>query len=220
MFESKRRDVVIPQAEHSRLTGALAYHWGNDDFDKPPHFDGFVVGATLHDRGYGEHDDDPIGRVPRERWLAIQKRGVERSCPDPVADIVAVRHIKRLLSYDDTPERRALAATAEARIESRLRETDITRDAVEWMDRVMDLLDGITFDFGFEAPTRSMRSIRPRYRSGETVSVHYALESGGIVTVDPWPFGVDRIEGYILGYEASEYPKRLAPIMVTYVVRG
>ena len=79
MFRSKRRDVVIPQSEHSRMTGMLAYHWGNDDFDKPPHFDSFVLGASLHDRGYGEYDNDPIGGVPAERWLAIQQRGVNHS---------------------------------------------------------------------------------------------------------------------------------------------
>ncbi len=219
MFKSRNRDVVTPQSEHSRLTGMLAYHWGNEEFDKPPHFDSFVLGVTLHDRGYGEYDDDPIGGVPIERWIALQKRGVERSYSDPVADIVAVRHIRRLLGYDGTPERRALMTTADRRIESRLRETDITRDDVEWMDRITNLLDSITFDFGFETPAQSTRPICPRYGSDETISVSYALETGGIVTVDPWPFRVDRIEGYVLGYEARGYPQRLAPILIEFLVR-
>lgn len=219
MFRSKRRDVVIPQSEHSRMTGTLAYHWGNNDFDKPRHFDSFVLGVSLHDRGYGEYDNDPIGGVPAERWLAIQKRGVEHSYPDPIADIIAVRHIRRLLSYGDTQERRALTAVADTRIADRLQETDVTHDDVEWMDRITNLLDSITFDFAFEVPTRSTRSICPRYRSEETVALDYVLESGGIVTVDPWPFGVDRIEGYIHGYEASGYPDRLAPLAITFAVQ-
>ena len=68
MFRSRRRAVIFPQAEHMRLAGALAAHWGNGRFPRPPlDFLSFTLGVALHYRGYGLFDDDPLGAMSDER---------------------------------------------------------------------------------------------------------------------------------------------------------
>ena len=84
VFRSVRRQVVYPQAEHARLAAALAPHWGNDPFARPPlPFRSFVGGVALHDRGYGQLDADAIGEVDADRWIAIQEAGFAPIGDDP-----------------------------------------------------------------------------------------------------------------------------------------
>ena len=80
MFKSKTRPLVLPQSEHARLAGLLAYHWGNADFDRPAlDFASFVKGVAEHDRGYGVYDNAPIDGVSRrhatisyrDNWLIL-----------------------------------------------------------------------------------------------------------------------------------------------------
>lgn len=45
----------------------------------PLPFESWVRGVTLHDRGYGELDDDPIGETSQERWAGeIETGGFSR----------------------------------------------------------------------------------------------------------------------------------------------
>ena len=69
MFKSKKRAITIPQSEHARLAGYLAYHWGNADVAPPP-LDrvAFASGVTNHDRGYGHLDSMAIGEVDDAIW--------------------------------------------------------------------------------------------------------------------------------------------------------
>ncbi len=77
MFRSKRHPVVVPQAEHARMAGAIAAVRANPP---PLPFESFVRGVALHDRGYGELDDDEIGATSPERWADVERRGfTERS---------------------------------------------------------------------------------------------------------------------------------------------
>src|SRR5437763_10962190 len=94
MFRSRRRDVVFPQTEHAAFSAGIALHWA----DRPNvPFDSFVRGVALHDRGYGELDTDEIGVVPRGRWLKIQLAGFGVHDEDPVVDVVASLHVRRLV---------------------------------------------------------------------------------------------------------------------------
>lgn len=100
MFRSKRRPVVYPQAEHARLAGTIAANWRREDVPLP--FESFVRGVTLHDRGYGELDSDPIGGTTPERWAEIQTRGFRMRSGDEVTDLVVALHIRRLIGDDAT----------------------------------------------------------------------------------------------------------------------
>jgi hypothetical protein len=98
MFRSTERPVVYSQAEHARLAAVIAQAWGNAEYSRPPlPLDSFVRGVLLHDRGYGELDNDPIGEVGNERWLEIMRRGFAAEDGDPVVDLVAMLHIRRLV---------------------------------------------------------------------------------------------------------------------------
>ena len=55
---------MYPEAEHQRLAGVVAAAWGNDEVKRPPlPFESWVRGVAVHDRAYGELDEDLIGAV-------------------------------------------------------------------------------------------------------------------------------------------------------------
>src|SRR5512143_1318373 len=99
MFRSRARDVVYPQAEHQRLAGVVAAQWAEPPLEP---FDSFVHGVATHDRGYGELDADPIGGVAMERWLVIQRAGIEAQ-GDAIVDLVVAMHSFRLVSTVPMP---------------------------------------------------------------------------------------------------------------------
>src|SRR5581483_2916422 len=98
----------------------------------------FVRGVALHDRGYGELDNDPIGGVPRERWLEIQRRGFGERDDDPIVDLVASMHILRLVR-GAVPE----FEDALPRLRERAGVDEATALAV---DEITNLCDRISFD--------------------------------------------------------------------------
>ncbi len=108
----------MPQSEHSRLAGALAFSWGNAQFDTPPFPRlSFVQGIALHDRGYGYLDRLPIGEASEEAWLDVTRRGFDMPSNDPIADVLTRLHLLRLVSSRSTPARSALAQEMKAVIE-------------------------------------------------------------------------------------------------------
>jgi hypothetical protein len=196
MFKSRRRPVVFPQAEHARFAGALALNWA----ELPPlPFASFVRGVADHDRGYGELDDDPLGEVGEERWLAIQRRGFAPRGEDAVVDLVVALHVRRLIcegpAYDE----------ADAVVESLLKATGIAREDAEAADAVTNVCDVISFEFCFES--RSEREVRG-YR--------LELDGEGTITVDPWPFAAPQLLWLVDAFEAEGYPQRLVPVVTPF----
>jgi len=171
----------------------------------------------LHDRGYDPQDNDPIGDVPRERWLEIQQRGIERRCDDPVADIVALLHVRRLVSWNaDLADAESTMARADERITERLAETDFTRKDFEWADRITNFIDMLAFFFAFETPKEHTLAISPHVDWDATVDVTFHVGEKGDVWVDPWVFRVESIEGFVLGYQADGYPDKLEPELIPF----
>jgi len=122
LFKSKTRDIVIPQAEHAKLSGILAYNWGNEEFDKPAFdFNSFVEGVKYHDIGYGEYDNSPLGELTLEQWADLTFKGTEISFDNPVVDIVTKLHLKRLLGDDNVKIRGEILNNIEKSVEERLR---------------------------------------------------------------------------------------------------
>jgi hypothetical protein len=216
MFKSKIRNLTIPQAEHARLAGTIAYHWGNADIP-PPAIDpvAFAAGVTTHDRGYGLLDTMGIGEVDEAVWLATQRRGVQMTDANPVTDTVALLHLRRLLSHGEGADVAALIALAEDRIARNIAQTDATRQQFDQADTITELCDNISFKFCFEEPTQFTGTVFAGDAPRE-IQVH--VLDGGTVQLDPWPLSVPVLRGFILGYALNGYPDHLQPILIDYAI--
>lgn len=218
MFRSKRRQVVIPQLEHSRLAGSLALHWGNDTFERPPiDRDSWLAGVTFHDRGYGALDAFAIGEMAEEQWLDLMRASFSRTQHDPAADLIVKLHVRRLLGNEGAPPRQALAAAFDEEIRTWAHTHGLALAAFQRIDRITNFVDRIAFDFSFEAPASGKVAVHPGNDSDQMVELHYSID-GAAIRVHPWPFAVTGYAGFILGYQADGYPQRLEPLIVPYQV--
>jgi hypothetical protein len=192
---------VFPQAEHARFAGAIALGWA--DGPALP-FSSFVRGVADHDRGYGEHDDDPIGGVMGEdRWLAIQRRGFAPRGEDPVVDLVVALHVRRLIGEGEAFDE------VDALIPSLLEAAGVTREEAEAADAITNVCDVVSFEFCFEEPNE--RDVR---------GFHVAVDGEGGVEIDPWPLALPRLVGLVTAFEADGYPERLVPVVVPFELSG
>jgi hypothetical protein len=203
VFPSRRRPVIFPQADHARFSAAIALAWGNDDFPRPPlPFDAFVRGVALHDRGYGELDNDPLLQTPRERWIEIQRNGFRPRGVEPIVDLVVALHVRRLVG--DGPAGDEMAAQLPALSEA----AGVSEADGQAADAITNVCDMIAFDFCFEEPD-----------SGAVAGIHSVIDGLGVVELDPWPLSVPRLVGLVTAYEADGYPERLEPVVVPFEVR-
>jgi hypothetical protein len=219
MFRSKRRQIVTPQSEHLKLVGTLAMLWGNEQFDTPPiERNSMVAGMGLHDRGYGYLDNSPIGGMTDEQWEVIGRSGFSMPCSDVVADTIVKYHIRRLASNSTSKIRSAMYTDFSLEIERQLKQHDLPKSMFDRMDRITDLLDRLSFEFCFDVPASGHINIFPRNGEDTEVTVQYHLKDGEI-NVDPWPFSVDKHEGYLVAYQADGYPERLDPVILPYQLK-
>jgi hypothetical protein len=197
---------VYPQAEHARVAGAIAAAWGSD---RPPvAFESLVRGVALHDRGYGELDADGIGETDDDRWLEIQRRGFASQDVDPVVDLVVALHIHRLVSYGDSPARRAASREFAEALPGRRADAQVTEDAAVAADRITNVCDRISFELCFE------------HDDEFSVGIYTCTaSSSGIATVDPWPLAPQRLEIRAVAYVADTYPQVLKPMERTFVLQ-
>jgi hypothetical protein len=220
MFKSKTRPINIPQYEHGRLSGELAAAWGNEAFDRPAiEMGAFIQGVALHDWHYGPVDNLPIGEASVADWLVAVHRGAELWFADPVTDIVAKLHLKRLISHFESPVLVELGDHIEARVTERLPQTDYSREQFEWAGRITRFCDTLAFDFSFEQPDSKTVTICSRTGKTDTVAVTYAINPPGEITVTPWPFNRPVISGILIGYERAGYPDKLQPTVIQYYCR-
>jgi hypothetical protein len=204
VFRSKQRPVVYPQAEHSRLSGVIAASWGNDEVARPPlPFESFVRGVALHDRGYGELDDDPLGEMAPERWVEIARRGFAAQDDDPVVDLVVAMHFRRLASNARLPEAAAIVAEFDAELPRRMEAAGIDPADGAAADPVTDLCDRLAFSFCFEEAASG---------TVEPLGISYAVQEDGSATLSPWPLAVPSLSETVTGYRSDGYPDRLEPV--------
>ena len=216
MFKSKSRPIVIPQSEHLRLVGAMAMLWGNENFGVPPvERNSMVAGMGLHDRGYGQFDNSAIGEMNEEEWQGIARQSFSIPSSDLIADTIIKYHIRRLASYSNTEERKALVAELSQEIDEQLRSHTLSKRVFDRMDRITELIDNISFTFCFDTPGSGEVSIFPQNGEDTEISVKYRVENGTI-HVEPWPFSVSHYDGYIFAYPLDGYPERLDPLVLPY----
>lgn len=76
----------VTQPDHATLSGRLATHWGNDEFDRPDPRSAVCLAAEHHDHGWRNYDlrphtDDGTLRdfinVPGEEWTEFYTHGIE-----------------------------------------------------------------------------------------------------------------------------------------------
>jgi hypothetical protein len=215
MFRSLVREVVFPQAEHARLAATIAYAWDVESYPIGGLALGpFVEGVALHDRGYGQLDEDAIGEVAEDRWLAIQEAGFAPEGHDPTVDLVVAMHVHRLV---DGPsggtERQALAERMATALPA-LREAAGAGEAeARDADRVTNLCDRISFDFCEERPADG--AVEVRTAGGTLVPIGYRLD-GGRVTLDPWPLRVSELREVVAGYHTDGYPDVPRPAITLF----
>ncbi len=221
MFKSKRRPITIPQAEHGKLAGTLAWLWGNAQFDLPNvSRASFVAGIGLHDRGYGPLDNAAIGETSDDKWFQITRNGFYMPCSDPAADLITKFHLRRLVSWGDSAGHKAMLIEMEAVIEAQFEQNGFDREEFERIDRLTRLCDSLSFDFCFEAPAEGEVRVFPKNGAGEELLVRYSVRDGDI-RVDPWPFSVDAYSGYLVGYRLENFPAVLDAVIVPFrLIRG
>jgi hypothetical protein len=218
MFKSKRRPIITPQSEHLKLVGTLALLWGNEDFDVPPiERASMIAGMGLHDRGYGYLDNHPIGGMDDAEWFPIAQRTFYMPCSDIVADTIVKYHFRRLAAHGDSSGRKALAAEFSRAIDEQLGKHNLSKALFERIDRITDLLDSLSFSFCFDVPASGELSIFPRNNEDGEVSIHYKVEDG-LISAHPWPFALDRYEGYLLGYRSDGYPEVLDAVILPFTL--
>jgi hypothetical protein len=184
---------VYPQAEHQRLAGVIAAAWGNDEVECPPlPFESWVRGVAVHDRAYGELDEDLIGTVAPERWIEIQTPAVEPQAGDPVVDLVVATHVRRLA--DDFGE-------LDTHVSDRLADAGVDPADAAAADVITNLCDTFSFTFCFE-----------EHASGTIGAFSYTVDADGSATLAPWPLGVPELTETVVGYRADGYPERLDPV--------
>ena len=216
MFKSKSRPIVIPQSEHLRLVGVFAMLWGNEEFEIPPvERSSMIAGMGLHDRGYGQIDNSAIGEMSEEEWQRIARQSFSMPSSDLIADTIIKYHIRRLASYSNTEERKALAVEFSQEIDDQLKAHGLSKEVFDRIDRITELVDNISFTFCFDIPGSGEVLIFPQNGEDTEVSVKYRVENGTI-HVEPWPFSVSHYEGYIFAYPLDGYPEWLDPFVLSY----
>lgn len=216
MFRSKSRAVVFPQAEHARLSGSIAFLWGNSQFAPfPSPVESYVAGITYHDRGYGLLDDGGIGEIGEEDWLEYQLRGAETGFSDPTAEALVRLHLRRLLRYHETPPRVQAAEKIEAALARFVTRHQLDRALLERADRITRLCDNIAFDFCFELDASGTVEVPLSFDSDMLQTIAYEVRAGTI-TLRPWPLSVAEYRGFICGYRGEEYPAALDPVITPF----
>jgi Protein of unknown function (DUF3891) len=198
MFRSTTRPVVYSQAEHARLSAAIAAAWQPALIALP--FDPFVRGVALHDRGYGELDNDPIGDVEETRWIEIMRRGFEPQNIDPIVDLVVALHIRRLVGGRTNEFDAAIPALIEA--------AGVSEADAMAADAVTDVCDRISFAFCLEEED-----------SGSVGSVAFDIAADGTATLGPWPLTVPDLGTTVIGYQAAGYPLELDAVERRFELR-
>jgi hypothetical protein len=211
--------VVISQPAHAAISGQLARAWGNLRFGAVEPFDDVCLGALLHDIGWIDWEQAPTlnsetglpdsflqlsTRVHLDIWKEASRRA---STFGRYPGLLTSMHFTGLYerfhdysrdSEDDARDARALVAHELAFQEdtiARLRAdpsmaTFATDDILRRNRGLVAVWDGISLALchGVTEP----RTFRGVPATSEEVEITLAPTDGS-VSVDPWPFGVERL---------------------------
>ncbi|HET7313550.1 DUF3891 family protein [Salinisphaera sp.] len=215
MFQSQHSHRILTQVEHSKLSGLLAWHWGNRRFDRPAlDFFGFASGVTLHDWHYGPMDNHPLGDTPPAAWQEIAERGVTLTYDDPVTDLVAKYHLRRLIGDPEDATTRALVGRLDAHIATQLEAHRLSASAFAWADRITRFCDEVAFHFGFDHRGWHRSTVVDRLDTSEETEIAYEINDSGVLRFDPWPFAATEFGMPLIVFDGAGYPERPSPYVL------
>ena len=143
-YDDERLYVVL-QADHSRLAGELAAHWGNDTFARPAPYASLVLAAGEHDNGgwwgvelkpYLNAEGYPLDYLDTigflgPIWLESWGQGVERiAAHDPYAALMICTHGIGILSQGFGLLTRIHRYAADPRVAAFVRDQESRRAAL------------------------------------------------------------------------------------------
>ncbi|WP_158541550.1 DUF3891 family protein [Pelagibacterium lacus] len=211
--------MLIGQSDHSRLSGILAAHWGNDRFERPRPFESALRAATLHDAGWYRYETKPLYdaetrfspsfmQVPLDdvQLGAFQWATDWLTDIDPYAGMLINRHrsglwrgrygsvdypvVYNAKNLSDKVE--AFIARAEADHEERLKSVDPHEFEVNY--RLLQAWDFLSLYFCAKEPVPDHIEFVPQSykdRGKEGVRLTLTPQSETHVRIDPYPFDVD-----------------------------
>lgn len=219
MFESKSLPIIVPQQEHARLAGFLAFSWGNKDFDKPAYsLEAIATGLTFHHMGYGPLDTVAFRELPEDEILEVFKKDIAIELGDVDAELVNLFHQLRLvnnrLARGNSEGFLKLQKKIESMIAAKLTKSNFSREDFEWANRITHLCDRLSFNFCQGEVAEAAVDVYSQRESLQKVSISNWLVGTDTIVVDPWPFAKDEIHFVVIAYLAEKYPQTLLPHLI------
>ena len=201
--------LAIGQLSHSWLSGQIARAWGNDRFTPPEPREEVVLGAQQHDIGWADFDLQPLfnpaSGLPRsfvelsvDDHLAIWRGAPERlSSQSLYATLVVSLHGRALSELrlaraaDDAAALRAHIDEERARQRRLCVSLAVSEEQARLTQRQMWAWDGLSLALCHGWSTFTAREVPAQ---GEWVDVELRRLGGELWTLDPWPFGRERVE--------------------------
>ncbi len=211
------RLLCLNQTTHALLAAAFCRHWGNGDFARPEPYDAVLAGIAQHDNGWFEWESAPevdAGGRPLDFLrapaavdkLALWQRGIRRALAQhPYAGLLVSRHAVRLYSDgwrklpagDERAATERFLAEQEALLARLRQEAHTVRG---WAAHLHDdalaanvalLRFGDNASLSLCMPWEHDTVLEECPVDGQGISTDLRLHwEEGLVTLDPWPFGV------------------------------
>lgn len=218
--------LAITQADHARLSGAIARVWGNEKAWRPEPWEPLVAAAARHDDGWIEWDARPTVdsagsphdfiTVSLAERIEIYRRGVEvvRN-EDPHTQVLVSMHLSglflgrlepgapKLVDFLEGGDRRLVEEfIAEQKVwgeEAPEGMTGATQLAQYRLLQVFDQLSLVLCLNPPERPSDTTLSFVPLSEPGADLEPMRVSAEGGRATLAPYPLGTEPVEVAVLG---------------------
>lgn len=223
---------LVRQTDHALLSGTFADTWGSEALPAPPRTDETVTAAARHDDGWAEWelapgldaDGGPVDflRDSIANSVARWRRGVALVAEeDAFAALVVSMHGERLFSRPFEPglePRLARLGGADRElaedfvVEERRRQgrllTDLGSGAEEDAEeawRLLQVWDRLSLFVCMRRLVEGDAWTMPPIRGadGSDVEIHVRAEDASTVSLDPYPFAVEPLEGELAVFELA-----------------
>lgn len=216
--------VCVRQVDHAALAGLLGDHWGGPSFPVWMPAESVRFSVRRHDAGWVERDADPsvdpdggildYRSIPLEDRLDVAERSVARvAAVDPYAGWLVSRHFASFLEgfgepdavgwiVDQVGRRAGMLARARARVGREALHPYALEANLDWLQ----LLDALSLALIEDWERWESRPIAAGYGEETIVFVYEragSSEASVEATLEPWPFGSDRIAGAAPGARLS-----------------
>lgn len=217
-------NLNIPQQEHARMAGLLALHWGNKNFKLPAfRIEDLIEGITFHHLGYGQNDSIRFDQLNDDELAEIFAADTNVTLISVEAELVNLFHHQRLINnrIKDSNSEKLIHTKKfiESAIANRLKQSDFKESDFIFANTITQLCDKIAFNFCLGQEVETTIAVHSNPKNLNTIDVTHSIKGKQII-VDPWPFKIAKIHGFIIGYTDDNYPDKLLPKLLEYEVRN